>query len=267
MKNKNIANISLIMIIIIILVIINFLRYNSVIFNESILKKNWYRYDYNNGLYEKIYLENNKVSYYKPSKMNEENIFDYCKEYVYDKQTKLFNLDCKRSIKITSKSKNSILVDVDDKNYIFFDNIDDSLNYEFEKYFEKSMVDYKKEKAQVTEFSNINEDKLLEVLKEDEYSKIVFIGKKCTSVDCVLALDIMEKWISMSENIYYYDVDSLSDKVISYINKMDKTINNSKEYYDNIYPIVLITKNDKIVDKYEIKCDGFNCSKYYKNEF
>ena len=267
MKNKSIVNISLIMIIIIILVIINFLRYNSATLNGSIMNKNWYRYDYNNGYYEKIYLEGNKISYYKPSRLNEENIFDYCKSYSYNKKTKTYNLDCKRNIKIKSKKNNSIVVEVDDKSYAFFDNIDDSLNYEFEAYFEKSMIDYKKEKIQVTEFSNINEEKLLEVLKEDEYSKIVFIGNKCDSVDCVLALDIMEKWISMSQNIYYYDVNNLSNNIISYIHKMDKTIDNSKEYYDNIYPIVIISKNDKIVDKYEIKCDGFNCSKYYKNEF
>ena len=178
----------------------------------------------------------------------------------------IIKLDCNKEVKIDSYDSNSLTLDFDGKNEKYFTNIEDSLNYEFEKYFEKSIVEYKKERSQVTEFSKINQNKLIEVLKDDEYSKIVFISDKCTAIDCVLVLDIMEKWVSTNENIYYYDVNYLSTGMINYINSI--SVNKvDYSYYKDIYPKVIVSKNNNIIDMYEVKCTGFNCTKYYKNEF
>ena len=77
----------------------------------------------------------------------------------------------------------------------------------------------------------------------------------------------MEKWITATENVYFYDVNDLNDKMLSYINSINNSIDNDISFYNNIYPRVIISKKGKIIDFYEIKCRGFNCIKYYKNEF
>ena len=260
-------NLILVMIIIVILVIINFLRYKYNSLADEITNVKWYRYNFNNnGLYDVLEFTNGNINVYLPTDMNVENEFDGCTKYTFDKKDNSIKLDCKKDIKITEHDKNKLVLSIDNKKYVYFRNVDDSLNYEFELYFEKSMIDYKKEKEQVTEIIQINEEKLYEIIQSDEYSKVVFIGDKCTSVDCVLALDVVEKWISLSSNVYYYDVNELNNGIINYINKINNSSYN-KDYYNNIYPRIIIFKNNKIVDQYEIKCNGFNCSKYYKNEF
>ena len=120
---------------------------------------------------------------------------------------------------------------------------------------------------QAKDFIKINEAKLFEIIKNNEYSKIVFIGNKCSSIDCILVLDVMEKWISTTENVYYFDINDMNDKVIKKLNEIDKSLGLTIDYYDNIYPKVIISNNNKIVDKYDVICSGFNCKKYYSNEF
>ena len=266
MKKNKYVYVILLMIAIIILMIINIFKYDSTELDEGISNKVWYRYNYNNGLYETLKITKSKIDYFKPTGTNNTNSLDNCTKFNYDKKNKILKLNCNKEIKILSFDSNSLTLEFDDKNQKFFLSIEDSLNYEFETYFEKSIIDYKKERNQVTDFSKINQNKLFEVIANDDYSKIVFIGNKCTSVDCVLILDIMEKWVSTNENIYYFDVNNINNNVINYFNRIsDKKYN--YDDFDTVYPVVFLTKNNKVVDHYELKCSGFNCTKYYKNEF
>ena len=70
----------------------------------------------------------------------------------------------------------------------------------------------------------------------------------------------------MSGDVYYYDANEVSNDVISLINKISKK-EYDINYFNGIYPRVIVTNNSKIIEQYEIKCEGFNCNKYYKNEF
>ena len=265
MKNKKIIYFIIVSIVIIALTIVSIFKYVSLSIN-SLSNTKWYRYNYANGLYDSLEFTNGSINYFKPTSTNNVNSLDNCTKYSYDKKNKIIKLDCNKEIKIDSYDNNSLTLELDGKNTKFFTNIEDSLNYEFESYFEKSIVDYKKERNQVTEFSKINKNKLIEVLRADEYSKIVFIGNKCTSVDCALILDIMEKWVSTNENIYFYDIKDLDLSIINYLNNI--SLNKfDYNYFNDIYPKVLVVKNNSIIDRYEVNCTGFNCTKYYKNEF
>ncbi len=266
MKNKRIYYILVIMIFIIVLMIINVLKYNYLSIDNMVQNKTWYRYNYNNGIYETLYVNGDKINYFKPTSENNVNSLDNCTKFTFDKKNNVLKLNCNKSIKIYSVDSKSLSIDFDGKNEKYFTNIDDSLNYEFESYYQKSLIDYKKEKNQVTELSKINEKKLYEVLREKEYSKIIFIGNKCTNIECTLILDIMEKWVSTNERIYYFDIKDLNNNVINYINKMNNT-NYTIDYFNGIYPRVIVSNNNKIIEQYELKCSGFNCTKYYKNEF
>ena len=97
MKNKRVEYIIVVMLFIIICVIISFFRYN-----------------YNNGLYDTLYLSEGKVDYFKPTSTNNTNSLDNCKKYTFDKMKKVLKLDCNKEIRIVS---------FDDKlfGYIFID--------------------------------------------------------------------------------------------------------------------------------------------------
>lgn len=266
MKNRRIYYILAIMIFIIIIMIINVLKYNYLSIDKKIQNTTWYRYNYTNGLYESLYFKDGNINYFKPTSINNTNSLDNCTKYSFNKKNNTLKLNCNKEIKIIKYDNDYLSLDFDGKNEKFFKNIEDSLNFEFEDYFQESITDYKKDKNQVTEIVKINESELYNVLREDEYSKIVFIGNKCTSIDCVLILDIMEKWISTNENVYYFDVNNITSKMINYINIISAS-NYTYNFYDNAYPRIIVSKKNKIVEQYELKCTGFNCKKYYKNEF
>ena len=254
------------MLFVIVLTILNFFKYNFNKINNSILEKKWYHYNNVNGYYDIIYMEKNSFKYQVPLESNSKEFIN-CNNYVYNKKNQLLSLNCGKDIKIVDFSDNRLDIQIDGKDKVFFDTLDASLNYEFELYFGKTMSEFKNSKSQAKDFLKINEKKLDEVLKTKEYSKIVFVGDKCSSVDCVLFLDVLEKWISKTENIYYFDTKELNDKLIKRLNSMNKNLENSINEYNNVYPKVLIVNNNKIIDFYDVKCSGFNCKKYYSNEF
>ena len=57
-----------------------------------------------------------------------------------------------------------------------------------------SITEYKNSNYYMTDIIKIDENKLKKVYSSNKYSKIVFMGNKCTSIDCVLFLDTLEKW-------------------------------------------------------------------------
>ncbi len=269
MKNSKKGNYLIIILLVVIVVIIlsNFFKYFLNTIDKSIMGKNWYKYDNNTGYFEVINFSEKEFKYYRPVDDNVQNEYDTCKNYYFNKKKNELIFDCGNKIRIIKTGDNNVSLEIDGKTNIFFDNIENSLNYEFESYFGKSMIEYKKNKLQAKDFIKINEKKLFEVIKSDEYSKIVFIGDNCNNVDCILALDVLEKWISKTENVYYFDTKELNENILDKLYEIDNGLIKSVNYYDNGYPIVIISNNNKIIDKYEIKCNGFNCSKYNTNEF
>ena len=113
------------------------------------------------------------------------------------------------------------------------------------------------------EIIKINYDKLNELLKESDYSKIIFIGDNCGSIECTLVTDIIEKWISYSKDIYYINSNELTKDNLTNLNKKDNNFSLNIDDYNSVYPIVYVISDEKIIDKYEIICSGFNCSLYY----
>ena len=267
MNNRDIVNTIGFMIMILIIVIMYFFRYNSNIISKDITEIEWYRYNYRTGEYEKLLLKENEFKYYRPSNVNELSEYDICKNYTYDKKNNELNLDCNKSLRIISHDDRKLVISLNKEEKVFFKDFNESLNYEFETYYGKSMIEYKKDKSQVSELIEINQNKLLGEIKNSDYSKIVFIGDKCSSVDCILALDVLEKWIVKTKNVYFFNSNNMDKKLLLTLNKINSSFQNNIDFYNDIYPKVLITSNSKIIDKYSIKCRGFNCTKYYENEF
>jgi hypothetical protein len=114
------------------------------------------------------------------------------------------------------------------------------------------------------ELITVNYERMLEIIAEKENSTFVFIGDNCSSIDCSLFLDVLEKWISTNERLYYIDISKLDNKQIDKLSKIIKDFNTEKSYYNDIYPRIVIYKNNNVIDQYQINCNGFNCSKYIK---
>lgn len=267
MKNNNIVNAMILIIVAIFFVIFQYVRFSSNTIDEKLYNRIWYKYNYNNGYYDSLIIEKNNIIYNKLSVNSSKDDYSNCSSYYFNKKNNSLALDCNKNIKIQNNNDNSLNIIIDNKINKFFDSLDETINYEFKSFFGKSIVEYKNDKLQAKEFIRINESKLKEIINSNDYSKIVFIGDKCTSVDCALALDVMEKWISTTEDVYYFDTNDLNDRLINYLSELNNKIENSINFYDNVYPIVIISKNGKVIDFYEIKCSGFNCSNYYVNEF
>ena len=101
------------------------------------------------------------------------------------------------------------------------------------------------------------------IIKEKEDAKIIFMGNKCSSVDCLTSYDVIEKWLSVSTNTYFINSDELSNNVTLLLNKINKNFSKDLDFYNDAYPRVMITNGGNIIDSYLIKCHGFNCSSFY----
>ena len=252
MKNKIIDYLILIIIIPTILLICIVLKYKDIKLDDNIYDKKWYKYNHDTGYYDIFTLSTNKLIYYNPNKKNA--IMDeVCSSYNYDKKTKTFNLDCDKTIQILKIEKEKILLNIDGIHDYFYLNKEDANNIKFKEKFGVTKIEYKKNKEYIKDIIKINNNDLQILNNIQEYSKILLIGDKCSSIECTLYLDILEKWMYHENNIYFIDLNDITTSTL-----FNKSIN---ELNSN-YPTVLIIDNNQIIDKYQIKCDGFNCSKY-----
>ncbi|MDD6272291.1 MAG: hypothetical protein PUA90_02080 [bacterium] len=260
MKNRKIILIIFSMIILLIVSLFYYQKYYSDTIDYDIINKNWYKYDPLTGYYEILRFKNDEFIYKTSDKNNE---YNNCSKYTYDKKNKIFDLDCGKKIKIQKIENNMLLLVLNKKEESFYDNINDTLNNEFENYYKKNLSEYKKELNRVKELISINFKSLLEILSSEDNGIIYIIGDNCSSIECTLVLEIMEKIMSKKNNIYYLDVNALSDDNLVYLNKItNNTFNIDRDYYNGIYPKVFITNKNQIIDKYDFICDGLNCSKY-----
>ena len=200
MKNKVIKVIFVSIVIIIIVCFFCLFKIGSKTLDPNLLNKKWYHYDNSEGYYDTFYMDGVNLSYSLSDKNNE---YSNCKKYTFNKGTNELILDCGKKIKIVEVSNNYIVLAMNLKNVKFFSNIDNTLNYEFESFYNKSISEYKDEMSRVSELIKINSSRFFDVIASDENTKIVFYSDACTSVDCTLSLDIIEKWISLSENVHY----------------------------------------------------------------
>ena len=259
MKNKGIVYIFISIILIVIACFFCFTKFESNSIDENLLNKKWYHYDYSTGYYNTFYIDLNSFNY-DVSKGD----YSSCTNYTYNKSSNELRLNCDEKISIVEVKSNRIVLNIDSKNLVFYDNVDSSLNYEFESFYKKSISEYKKEKSVVTELIKINYNRFFELFKENEFSYFIFYDNACTSVDCVLSLDVIEKWINVKSNIYYVNINEFSDEQMLNLNKINKSFSIDRTYYNGIYPRVIVINNGIIHKDFEIKCKGFDCSSYDK---
>ncbi len=264
MKNKKITYIIYLMIVIILVTLFVLIKYYPVSLENKVMYKKWYKYETTTGYYDTVYIEDNKFNFNKPSNTNVRGRYDYCTKYTYNKSNRTFNLDCGEKIVVDKIEENKLVLIINEKKTVFYATPEESLNYEFENYFNKSMSEYKLEMKQNIDFIKINYERMIEIIEEKDNSTFIFIGNNCSSIECTLFLDILEKWIATNDKTYYINIDELTEKEMQSINNKIPEFKLDKDYYNDIYPRIILFNDNKILDDYQIICNGFNCSKYIK---
>ncbi len=247
MKNRNVVIILTIMIFTIVLCGIKI--FYSAPISENIKNKSWYNYDIKTGAYSIIKIENDKFTY-----MSDSINLNNCLSYKYNKKAKTINLDCGVKISINNYDKDYINLKINENSITFFDTFEGTQNYEFEKYYEKSIIEYTNEKKEVQEILKVNINKIRELGSDS--SIIIFKGNNCNNLDCTLLLGILEKWNVDSSNVYY--IDSSNINVNELIN-IDNDFSNYRLVYNSNYPLIIKYENGKIKDASLFKCNGFDC--------
>lgn len=259
MKNKNIIMIVGILLSFIVFSILFLLSYNKV--NTDIYDINWYRYDQNTGYYDIFKINRNEFSYYSS---NEQILKKYnnCTSYNYDKRNSTLKLNCNKDIKIVKIYETMIILNINNKDYYYFKNIDDSINYEFKKYYNMSITEYNNKNKLVKELIKIDYSKIDSIYNSSSNSYLIISGNNCSNIECSIISDVLEKWVIKNENIYYFDSSNISSKenktLYNYVKSFDEDMNN----FNSSYPIILNMSSKKVADAFYFKCNGFNCNKY-----
>ena len=265
MKNRSIIYIGIVLMSMVILTsFYNVFNFSNYDYDNNIINKKWYNYDTETGYYNVFSLAEESVVYNFSSEKNIKNEFEGCGKYFYDKKSNKINFLCGKTIKIVENKKNKLVLEINNKKTIFFETPKETLNYEFESFYNSSVSEYKKKMSQTVELIRIDTRRIEELINEKDYSKLIFMGDGCTSIDCILVYDLLEKWISTSEDVYYINSDELKKEDVEFLYNLNNDFSKDVNEYRDIYPLVYVVSENKIIDKYNIKCDGFNCSKYNK---
>ena len=107
MKNRGL--IILICSVIIVLIVSIIFVYSLKTMDNNLLGRDWYHYDIKTGYFDKMFLENDVFTYYKPNDDNTTNEYSFCSKYNYNKLSKKIILDCGKELNIKSVNKRTIL--------------------------------------------------------------------------------------------------------------------------------------------------------------
>ena len=261
MKNKGMFIVISSSIIVVLISIIYIFSLRN--FDKKLLSNKWYHYDSKTGYSDILFFRDNDLYIYKASDDNKTDDYTYCKNYKYKKSNKKITLDCNKTITLKSIKDNKVLVTINGEEFYYFSSLSESRKYEFKEYFGKTIVEYKNSKKATLDVIKINKTEINNLIKGNDYSKIIFAGSNCSAIECALLNDVVEKWISYSKDVYYINSDELEEKDLTNLYKINSDFKTDINEYNDTYPTVYVVGKGKIIDKYKIICTGLNCSLYY----
>lgn len=242
-------------IIFITLGIIGFLNTTPDLLNENIINTNLYRFDVANGAYDELRLTENKISY-----IGTELDLDNCKTYKYNEKTNIITLDCDKSLKVISQTNDILTLDINNTNYTFFKEKEESYENAFDKTFNTTLDDYKIEGETLLEPYQINYEILLEKFDNTDNSYIYLISNSCEN-NCIL---FNKEFLNITDNPnkFVLNIDNINDEQYNNLVTLYEGLKTNKNEYK--IPTILTIGNKKVNNILEIEIEGFNISKYNK---
>lgn len=224
--------------------------------DEAIYNKKWYSFNVEDGSYRMIEISNDNIL------LNGFSGFDICKEYSYNKKDMIFNLDCDKKIEYNRYKDGELVLEINNKEIHFFDTIEQSYNYEFNKYFNMSEGEFIDSYSQVEELILIDYKSLIDFIDEGKRFTLILNGDMCINYECYLFDKLLEKLIVKSSDIYSFNPSNITDDEIKKLNSYSSDLLLDYNFYNSNYPRVVIFSDKNVVETFLIKCDGFDCSKY-----
>ena len=224
--------------------------------DEAIYNKKWYSFNVGDGSYLMAEISNDSIL------LNGFSGFDNCKEYSYNKKDMIFNLDCDKKIEYNRYKDGELVLEINNKEIHFFDTIEQSYNYEFNKYFNMSEGEFIDSYSQVKELILIDYKSLIDFIDEGKSFTLILNGDMCINYECYLFDKLLEKLIVKSSDIYSFNPSNITDDEIKKLNSYSSDLLLDYNFYNSNYPRVVIFSDKNVVETFLIKCDGFDCSKY-----
>lgn len=237
-------------IIFMVLGIIGFMNQPTDLPSTEILNTKYYMFNGLTGEYEELELTENEINY-KGSVLGLDNT---CKNYEYNKQTKIIKLDCRKAFKISLQNE-VLIININDINYNFYTDKERSYKGEFEKKFNSPISTYKLEGEHKLKEKEISIDNIKNIINQNNISFIYLKGSLCKDACTIFNKEFLNL---KNKNIYYLDVAKLTDDDINTLAKTYETLPNNLSDYNKAYPQVLIVGNKEIRENKEVILKGFD---------
>lgn len=262
MKNKRMITIIICMLFVTLLSGL-YVFYNYPM-DENIKDVSWFSYNIKTGTYDILKIEESKLTY-----MYDGNEYNGCSNYNYNSKSKKIILSCGKEIVIKDFKNNYLSLIINGETKTFFKATDDALNYEFQKYYEKSIAEYESEKSQIKEVVKIDFNKLFDLYNSSEKNVVVFMGDECNNLDCILILGVLEKWTVDNSNVYFIDSTNLTQSDSNRLYMLSNSFNKDTSFYNYNYPLILVVGGKEIYSNQYFKCNGLDCTmwKDYSRNF
>ncbi len=222
---------------------------------EEILGITYYRYNDTTGNYDEFMIDKEKIKY-----TGSDYDLEGCEKYTYDPNTSIIKLDCNKAFRIGGETKQGIIIDMEEKRNFYYPKKENSYNYEFQKKYGTTEKMYKTTGENELRNIEIDVEKLIEKAIEEEISFIYIKDSTCETSCTIFNHDF--KNFSREENIYYLNLDKITEEDIEKLNKEIESFPKTKKEITKDYPQVLVIKNNKIEEIIKISLKGFENEKY-----
>ncbi len=231
--------------------------------DSSILNTNYYMFNTETGAYEEFKITEQEVSY-KGSTLNIDNT---CKTYEYESSTKLVKLNCNKSFKISTYNDEYLVINMDNQDYYFYEEIEKSYRKEFENTFKTTMSTYKQEGENELKEKEIAISELDGIINNRLTSFIYLKGTSCVD-SCTIFNKAFLSLNLKNKNTYFLDTSKLTSSDLTKLNRKYEELPTTLSEYNKTYPQVLIVGNGSVYEKTRINIKGFNMTEsidYLKN--
>jgi len=230
--------------------VIGILNKKSETVNENILNKEFYKYNKESGEHEILKFEITKLNY-NGSSLDLNN----CDSYKYNKVTNIINT-CNKSIRIVSSSDEQLVLNINNKNHYFYTTIEKSYDDEFQKTFQMTEENYKKEGEELLTPYKIDYNKLIQIFNSNIKSYIYFTNDSNEST--LFNKSFLS--ITASPNKYVLNINELTKEQYDFLKANYTGLLNTLEEYTS--PYVIEIQNREVSNLLKIEIKGFNVNVY-----
>ena len=216
-----------------------------VYYPNDVLDKLYYKYDYPSGTYDDIKIQKTGITYNGTS-FN----LNGCKSYSYNKDTGIIKMDCGRAFRIIYMSDNMLVLNIENLNYYFYKEKEDSYNKEFNLLYDMTYNDLEFEANEKLSKVKLDSEQFNELLNNNEKSYILIKNDNCKS-NCIYVGNDIDSLLT-EKIVYYIETTDLTEELTNLITDFNSDILSSEA------AVLVEVLDNQISNVYFISTKGFN---------